>query len=87
MVEFMNYVLLLAKNIGLMLIGFVSVDGYSFGHMIIGVAIIGVVLCSTIGAVALVSRQIRDNSYADTRSVRAKRSRAELYKRLDQIGD
>lgn len=87
MVEFMNWVLLLAKNIIVMLIGFTSIDGYSFGHMIIGVAIIGTVLCSTIGAVALVSRQIKDNSYADTHAVRAKQSRAELYKRLDERDD
>lgn len=67
MVEFMNWVLLLAKNMIVMLIGFTSVDGYSFGHMVLGIAIIGVVLCSTVGAVALVSNTIRDNSYAASR--------------------
>lgn len=73
MVEFMNWILLFLKNIVLMLIGFVSIDGYSLGHMLIGAAIVGVVLCSTIGSVALVSRMIRDNSYAETRARSKKR--------------
>lgn len=73
MVEFMNWFLLFFKDFVEMLFSLVSVDGYSLGNMLVAIAIIGVVISSTIGAVALVSRTIKDNSYAESREAKHKK--------------
>lgn len=67
MKDFMNWMLIFFKDCITMLFSLVSVDGYSLGYMLLAVAIVGTVISATIGAVALASRMIRNNSYAASR--------------------
>ena len=73
MLDFMNWFLLFVKDAIVMLFGLVSIDGYSLGNMLVAIGILGVVISSTIGAVALASRMIKDNSYAESREAKHKK--------------
>lgn len=85
MVDFMNWILLFFKDAILMLAGLTSVDGYSFGKTLLAVTIVGAVVSATIGSVAIVSRTIRNNSYAATRHDRAAARNKSVSNRLDSI--
>lgn len=67
MVDFMNWILLFFKDAIVTLFSFTSSDGYSLGSMALGAMIVGTVVSATIGSVAIVSRTIRENSYAASR--------------------
>lgn len=67
MVDVMNWYLTFFKQCIETIFGMVSVDGYSLGYMVLGVTVVAMVISATIGAVALSSRMIRDNSYIESR--------------------
>lgn len=67
MVDVMNWYLTFFKSCFDFIFGMVSVDGYSLGYMVLGVTVVAMVISATIGAVALSSRMIRDNSYIESR--------------------
>lgn len=64
MVDMMNWFLSFFAEGFETLFSLTSSDGYSLGWMALSIAIIGTVITATIGAVGLVSNQIKDNSYA-----------------------
>ena len=85
MVDFANWVLLFIEDGVEMLFSLTSVDGFPYGWMILAVAIMGTVISATIGAVSLVSQQIKDNSYARSAASSAKAGRKAMYDKLDKI--
>lgn len=52
MIEFFNWFLGIFKNLVMLVIN-LTLDGYSFGQMIIGVMILGAVITATISAVGV----------------------------------
>lgn len=67
MVDVMNWFLtFFAKCINL-LFSIVSIDGYSFGYMVLAACIVGVIVAGTIGVVGIVSNSIRRYSEAERR--------------------
>lgn len=58
MVDFMKWFLSFVKNMVLMIFSFVTPDDFSFGYMILGIAVIGAVISGTIGMVAIVSNAL-----------------------------
>lgn len=46
------------KEMVLMIFSFVSPDGFSFGYMLLGIAVVGAVISATVGAVAIVSNAL-----------------------------
>lgn len=77
MVEMMNWFLSFFAGGFEALFSLTSSDGYSLGWMVLAIAIVGTVISATIGAVSLVSNQIKDNSYARS----ADQARAARYKK------
>lgn len=57
--EFLNWFLNFVKNMVLMIFSFVSPDGFSFGYMILGIAVVGAVIAGTVGMVAIVANSFR----------------------------
>lgn len=55
MTQFLSWWVSFCKNTILMLFSLLSPDNFSFGYMILGIAVVGVVISATIGAVAVVS--------------------------------
>ncbi len=55
MAQFITWFLSFCKNIVLMLFALLSPDNFSFGYMILGIAVVGAVISATVGAVAIVS--------------------------------
>lgn len=72
MVEMMNWYLSFIKQGIQLLFSLTSADGYSLGYMVLAIIIVATVISATIGAVALSSRMIRDNSYDISRRERMK---------------
>lgn len=58
MVDFMKWFLGFVKDMVRLLFTLVVPDGFSFGYMVLGAAIIGVVVSGTIGMVAIVSNAL-----------------------------
>lgn len=75
MVEMMNWYLSFIKQGIQLLFSLTSADGYSLGYMVLAIIIVATVISATIGAVALSSRMIRDNSYEISRRERMKQWR------------
>lgn len=55
MVAIANWFLSFTVSFVNTVLGFVSADGYSFGYMVIGIVIVGMVVSATVGAVAIAS--------------------------------
>lgn len=58
MSEFISWFLDFVKEMVLMIFSFVSPDGFSFGYMLLGIAVVGAVISATVGAVAIVSNAL-----------------------------
>lgn len=56
--EFMNWFLDFLKQAVLLIFSFVSADSFSFGYMMLGIAVLGAVVSATVGAVAIVSNAL-----------------------------
>lgn len=56
--DFMNWFLDFVKQAVLLVFSFVSADGFSFGYMMLGIAVVGAVVSATVGAVAIVSNAL-----------------------------
>ena len=83
MVDFANWVLLFIKDAVEMLFSLTSIDGFPLGWMFLAIAIMGTVISATIGAVSLVSQQIKDNSYARSAENARIKARASRNKKDD----
>ncbi len=62
MVEMMNYFLEFFYQAVQLLFSIVSIDGYSFGYMILGALIVSMIIAGTIGAVGIVTNNMRRSS-------------------------
>lgn len=62
MVEFMNWFLSFFQGFVYFLLDMAAPDGYSFGYMLLGVAIVSVVITGTIGAVGIFARNAQSDS-------------------------
>lgn len=58
MADFFTWVLNFVKDAILLLFSLTFPDGFSFGYMILGIAVVGAVISATIGMVAIVSNSI-----------------------------
>lgn len=67
MVDLMNWFLSFFAKCITLLFSMVSIDGYSFGYMILAACIVGVIVAGTIGVVGIVSGAIRRYSDAERR--------------------
>lgn len=85
MVEIMNWYLSFIKQCVEFLFSVVSIDGYSLGYMVLAVIVVATVISATIGAVALSSRMIRDNSYAASSRARFRARNAAVDRKLSNI--
>lgn len=64
MVDMMNWFLEFFRKCITLLFSMVSIDGYSFGYMILGALVVGVVVLGTVGAVGILARSIQ--RYSDS---------------------
>lgn len=55
MSQFITWFLSFCKDTIVMLFALLSPDNFSFGYMMLGIAVVGAVISATIGAVAVVS--------------------------------
>lgn len=56
--EFTQWFLSFVKDMVLMIFSFVSLDGFSFGYLVLGTAVVGAVISGTVGCVAIVSNYL-----------------------------
>lgn len=58
MTEFINWFLDFVTSMVILIFSLVAPDGFSFGYMILGIAVVGAVISGTVGMVAIVSNAI-----------------------------
>ena len=59
MIDFMNWVLSFFQSLVQHIFQLVSSDGYSFGYMLLGAAVLGAVIFGTVSAVGIFARRLR----------------------------
>ncbi len=58
MTDFMDWFLDFASSMVILIFSLAAPDGFSFGYMILGIAVVGAVISGTVGMVAIVSNAI-----------------------------